>query len=72
MKKAKAIDELKNLLPKKTLLLKSFFSSGWFCSGNDKVKIGQLDDTIVDKIPLIRFIKKIISGYPNAERNFNT
>ena len=38
---------------------------------NKLIKWGQIQSNILDQIPLIKFILKIIKGYPNADRAFN-
>ena len=71
IQKAKALQELKELIPKTSLGASAFWKSGWFDFGEDEVALGELNKLIPQKIPLFRFLSKLVSAYPNADRNLN-
>ncbi len=71
IQKAKALQELTDLIPKKSLGASAFWNSGWLDLGEDEVILGSLDSRIHQKIPLFRFVSKLIQAYPNADRNLN-
>jgi hypothetical protein len=71
IKKDKALQELTDLIPKICLGVCSFVKSRWFGFGQDKVALGELNKLIPQKIPLFRFLSKLVSAYPNADRNLN-
>ncbi len=71
IQKEKALQELKELIPKICLGASAFWKSGWFGFGEDKVALGELNKLIPQKIPLFRFLSKLVSAYPNADRNLN-
>jgi hypothetical protein len=71
IQKAKALTELKESFPKLCLGIKVFFRSTWFKCDENEVKLGELDRLIHEKIPLFRFLSKLVRAYPNADRNLN-
>ncbi len=72
IQKAKALQELKDILiSQKCLGVSAFLNSGWFDCGQDEVALGELESRIHQKIPLFRFVSKLIQAYPNADRNLN-